>query len=127
MASFDRLPTRVAVSEKESLKRLVSAALDAPLRLNARFVSAAATIDTADDCVYADGTLAYALTLPSAGAVTGRLFRVKRWKGASTITLTPNGSQTFDDGTATLSLTTSDAVTIQAVQRPDDSLGWMVL
>jgi len=127
MATFDRQPARVGTTMVESVRRLTRSALDAPERRNYRWLSAAATIDLADDNVYLDGTSPYTVTMPSAGVVTGRLFCLKRWKGASTITVAASGSQTFDDGTATLSITSSTAVWLQAVQRPDESLGWMVV
>ena len=127
MATFDRQPPRVGLPLTESVRRLTRSALDAPERRNYRFMAAAGAVDVADDKVYCDGTSPYTITLPSAGLMTGRLLCLKRWTGASTVTVNPAAGQDFDDGTTSLSLTSSVAVWLQAVQRPDESLGWMVV
>jgi len=126
MATFDRQPARVGTTMVESVRRLTRSALDAPERRNYRFISAATTLDVSDDNVFCDGTSPYTVTLPSAGVMTGRLVCLKRWTGASTITVEGSGGQTFDDGDVSLSITSDAPVWLQAVQRPDESLGWMV-
>lgn len=127
--TFDRRPTRVQLSTTESVQRLVRNALDAPGTRNTRFVDATGAVQLEDDDVFGDttnGTLT--LTLPPVGRASDRTFICGRWKGANTLTVSFDGTDTMADGSTTVSLTSVGQVTrLKAVKLPAGGSAWLAV
>ena len=111
VATVTAVSTRLIIKENDyAVPGAVGIATDSPtstlhsagsFSANITSVAAAITLSSTHCVVYCSGTTSYAVTLPTAVGITGRMYYIKKTStSAYTLTITTTSSQTIDGATS---------------------------